>query len=127
MDIPSYQMHNILNVYSRQISRDRGIEDQGIQGERPSVDKLGLSAGGKRRMVVDKVAAAIIDRISHVDPPHTMATQSTSQNHNGVAEPFATKKQNKVQFVFNVFNDNNEKMTQTLSVEDPSILINRIE
>ena len=82
MQIPSYQINNILKVYTRQLSQSKLIDRQKEFAQASSPDNIEISSEGKRQTVIEQVSADII---------------------------------------------NNEKVTQTLSVEDSDFLIKRLE
>ena len=57
MHIPSYQINNVIKVYSRQISQNRLAEKQKSLGlEQPkSSDSITISEEGKRQTIRNKV------------------------------------------------------------------------
>ena len=68
MQIPSHQIHNVLKVYGKQLSQAR-IQDRKRALETPeTVDRINLSAVGKRQAIIDRVAADIVDRITQSGP-----------------------------------------------------------
>ncbi len=64
LDIPVYQIHKIINVYSRQL-RQAKVYEKGktIKNSMPD-DKVTISSKGKRQ-IINKVADEIINRITN--------------------------------------------------------------
>ena len=126
MYVPSYQMHNVLNVYSKKLRYSISSKDQNTSGRQP-VDWVDLTSEEKRRTTIEKVSKEILDKIirfgSQTDSPHE-SSEHMKTNPNKVN---ASAKPNRVGFVFNVIDTINNKKTNTISVEDSSFLIQRLE
>ena len=127
MFVPSYQMRNILNVYSKKLRRNITSGKDRNMSEKPPADRVNSTSEGKRRATIEKVSKEIFDRIirfgSRDDSPHRKSEQIK-----GTADKeIASAKTNKAGFVFNVINAINKKTTNTVSVEDSSFLIQRLE
>lgn len=65
MFVSSYQIHNVLSAYSKQLSQDRGVQKLKAGDKKPLSDQINLSTEGKRRATIEKVAKDIIRKISH--------------------------------------------------------------
>ena len=68
MHIQSYQIHNVLNVYRRQLSQGKSSHPQ--QAGYPHAtgsDAVTISAEGKNQSIMDKVADTVIKKITNVD------------------------------------------------------------
>jgi len=64
MQIPSYQIQNVLKVYSRQLSQGKMLSRNKFgTANNVSADSVSISSEGKRQAIVDKVAANIVDKI----------------------------------------------------------------
>ena len=128
MYVPSYQMHNVLNVYSKKLRHSISSKDQNTSEKLP-VDRVDLTSEGKRRTTIEKVSKEILDKIirfgSQTDSPHPHGrSEHMKVNMDKVS---ASAKPNSVGFVFNVIDTINKKTTNTVSVEDSSFLIQRLE
>ena len=127
MHIPSYQITNVIKVYSKQISQNRVAERQkslGV-GSSSSKDSITISEEGKRQTIINKVSANIMDRITQYGPTDETeqdVVDRLNQELNGKLKSYNSKDN---QFVFNFIGENNEKMTNTLSVEDSKIVSRR--
>ncbi|GAB6095936.1 hypothetical protein JCM14469_21890 [Desulfatiferula olefinivorans] len=129
MHIPSYQINNVIKVYSRQISQNRLIDRQkGLGADGLSMqDSISISEEGKRQTIINKVSADILDRITRFGPKDETEQQIVDRLNreiSGKLKGFDTHEQ---QFVFNFIGENNEKVTSTLSVEDSKIVSRRLE
>jgi len=127
--IPSYQIHNVLKVYSRQVSQSRIIERQKELSSKTSADQIDISAEGKRRMIVDKVAADIVDRITQFGPRDPIEQDIVNQLENEFGKPVGSDEENEhdQDFVFNVIDDENKKTTNSLSLEGTHFITKRLE
>ena len=126
MYVPSYQMHNVLNVYSKKLKHSISSKDQNTSETLP-VGRVDLTSEGKRRTTIKKVSKEILDKIirfgSQTDSPHG----SSDYMKTNTDKVSASAKPNRVGFVFNVIDAINNKTTNTISVEDSSFLIKRLE
>ena len=129
MYIPNYQIHNVLKVYSRQVSQSRIIERQKDLATKTSADKIDISAEGKRKMIIDKVAADIVDRITQFGPKDPIEQDIVNQLRNEIGNPVESNKENEQDqdFVYNVIDDENNKTTNSLSMEGTHFITKRLE
>lgn len=125
MYIPSYQMHNVLNVYSKQLSQNRIGGNSKNLFQKSLTDQIKLSPESKRKATIERVAKEILDKITHLgnqNPEDQVALEASDQEQNNQGK---TKKTN--QFIFNVIDELNKKKQNSLSVEDTNFLVNRLE
>ena len=127
MFVSSYQIHNVLNTYSKQLSQDRSTQKQVTGNTRQLSDKIHLSTEGKRRATIEKVAKDILTKIS--DYGAKGQVEDDEQTPGGGSEQKAIESDSKKEtaFVFNVIDDLNQKTTTALSVKDTNFLINKVE
>ena len=127
MYVPSYQMHNVLNVYSNQLRQNMVSEGKSNVPAKPQSDKIHLSPEGKRQAMIEKVSKDIIDKISRYDSLKESGQRNTEyENINTDNGVLPHKTENKT-FVFNAIDSINQKSKNTLSVDDSSFLIQRLE
>jgi hypothetical protein len=127
MFVPSYQMHNVLNVFSKKLKDYMSLTKSRHAPEKASLDRIKLSSAEKRRATIEKVTQEIFDKITRCN--------SQAESRHGITRHFtaSTNKKNakarpyKKGFVFNVIDAINKKRTSTLSVEDSSDLIRRLD
>lgn len=127
MHVPSYQMHNVLNVYSKQLRQNMVSEDKNKLQQKLKTDRVSLTPEGKRQATIEKVSKDILDKISRYSSLNEINQSITEQtNVNPGYENLPDKEKNKT-FVFNAIDTINKKSTNTLSVDDSSFLIQRLE
>jgi hypothetical protein len=127
MNIPSYQIQNVLKVYTRQLSQNHGLYRQEEFRKTYSADQINLSAEGKRRAVIEKVATGIVDRITRFGPQDDIDYEIVDQLQNEIGKDIDFDLPKESQFIFNVIDRHNEKKTHNLLVEDGKYLIKRLE
>ena len=127
MYVPSYQMHNILNVYSKKLRHNISSKDQ-RNSEKLQVDQVDLTSERKRRATIDKVSKEILDKIIRFGSQTDSAPHGRSEHITASKEKeCATAIPNKAGFVFNIIDTINKKTTNTVSVEDSKFLIQRLD
>lgn len=127
MEIPSYQIHNVLKVYSKQVSQTKIIERNKTLGKKPSTDKINLSAEGKRKAIIEKVASDIVERITNFGPQNDVDHEIVSKLKDELGKEVDFKQKGDRKFVFNVIDENENKVKTTLSVEDSDFVIKRLD
>ena len=129
MQIPSYQIDNVLKVYSKQVSRGKILERQKSLNNvsKPSADKITISSEGKRESIINKVAADIVERITNYGPQNDIDRNITEQLEKELGGKLTYGKEGSGQFVYNAIDENNQKTQNTLSVEDTDFVTKRLE
>jgi len=126
MQIPSYQIQNVLKVYSRQLSQGKILSKNKFANTgKISADSVTISSEGKRQAIIDKVASNIVDRIITEGPKEKNEAKITSQ----IEKEFGKKinfTKDKNQFTYTKIDENNQKITHTLSVEDSKFIVKRM-
>jgi len=127
MFVPSYQMHNVLNVYSRNLRHNITSGKYQNASEKPPADRVNLTSGGKRRATIEKVSKEIFDKIIRFGSQADSRHRRSEHVREKADKEIASAKTKKTGFVFNVIDTINKKTTNTVSVEDSSFLIQRLE
>jgi len=127
MQIPSYQIQNVLKVYSKQLSQGKMLSRNSKFGvaNKVSADSVTISSEGKRQAIIDKVAANIVDRIITEGPKEENEAQITDQIELELGKKINFSK-DKNQFTYTTIDDDNNKTTKTLSVEDSQFIVKRM-
>ena len=127
MQIPSYQIQNVLKVYSRQLSQGKILSSRSKfgQADKVSADSVTISSKGKRQAIIEKVATNIVDRIITEGPKERNEEQITEQIEKELGKKLDFTK-GKNQFTYTSVDDNNSKSIQTLSVEDSIFVVKRM-
>lgn len=127
MLVSSYQIHNVLNVYSKQLSQDRNAQKPRPENEKQQLDQINLSTEGKRRAIIERVAQDILNKISRYGSKSEMKTPEQDQSREHSENGLDPDNKKETGFVFNVIDDLNKKTTTALSVKDTKFLIDRLE
>ncbi len=126
MQIPSYQIQNVLKVYSRQLSQGKILSRNKFgAANKVSADSVSISSEGKRQAIIEKVAANIVDRIITEGPKEKNDEHITDQIEKELGKKIDFTK-GKNQFTYTSVDQNNNKVTQTLSVEDSRFVVKRM-
>jgi hypothetical protein len=125
MHIQSYQIHNVLNVYRRQLSQGKSSHPQQADTRTTGSDAVTISAEGKNQSIMDKVADTVIKKITNVDPGSDFGLEMIRQVQNKEEEPPGTQKNNA--FIFNTIVENNQKETRSIAVDNSQVLMNRLD
>lgn len=122
MHIPSYQINNVVKVYSKQVSQNRMLERQKSLGIAPpaSDNKIDISAEGKRQAIVERVSTDIVDRLKQYRPDTKTEIMGKLTRKLGREMELAPDCNNR--FAYNVIGANGEKITKTLSLDNSKMV-----
>ena len=126
MHIPSYQIYNILKVYIKQLSRNEMMETQNTLNIGLTVKKINQSSKDRRQFIIDKVAADIVAKITHFGQNEDQSG-IINQPQNEFKRTFEFESSKNKNFTFNTIEENNQKTTNELSVEDSNFFTNQLE
>ena len=126
MFVPSYQMHNVLNVYSNKLRHNISTKGQ-KSSEKASAERVNLTSKGKRNSTIEKVSKEIFDKIIRFGSQTGTSQQGSEETEDSVKSENGSVKPSKSDFVYNVMDAANGKTTNTVSVEDSEFLIQRLE
>ena len=127
MIVSSYQIHNVLNVYSKQLSQDRGVQKPNAGNKKPLSDQINLSPEGKRQATMEKVSKDILNKISHYGSDKEIKASKREVPRENLKNHNESDTKEETAFVFNVIDDLNKKITTALSVKDKRFLMNGLE
>ncbi len=127
MNVPSYQMHNVLNVYSKQLRQNITSRKNNQTPDKFPPDLTNLAPEGKQKATMEKVSRDIFNKITRFGSLTETRHRITEPAKGKTDKKTAGGKTNKTTFTFNVIDTINKKITNTLSVEDCSFLIQRLE
>ena len=126
MFVPSYQMHNVLNVFSKQLRHSIISNNKKNTPEKLRANQVNLTTEVKRQATIEKVSNDIIEKITRFGSQTRSDQEPTERAKEGVQKEAAAGDAKETTFVFNVINTINQKTRNTLSVEDSSFLIKRL-
>jgi hypothetical protein len=127
MQVSSYQMHNMLECYSKKLSRARAGEKPADGGPKKMTEEAAWSPESRRQATMEKISRQVLDKVTGV-VAHTRSQEETSPDRPSSdgditdgGEPPATE------FTFNVIDAINRKRTSRLPVGDPAAIIRRLD
>ena len=126
MFVPSYQMHNVLNVYSKQLRDSMTSGNRKNLSEKLPADQVSLTREGKRHATLEKVSKDILEKITRFGTQNGTDQQPMERATERVEKETGADDTEESTFVFNVIDTINQKQRNTLSVEDSSFLIKRL-
>ena len=127
MYITNYQMHNVLKVYTSQLSKCRAPVPDSRPVRKPTSDAIDISTEGRRQNLIERIASDIVARIRNGgsrDNSETRITENLKEESKG---PSRAPNSRNAKFIYNVIRGKAEKKTNTLSVEDADFLARRFE
>lgn len=127
MQISSYQMHHVLNDYGRRLGQSKTASGHKSANPKEPLDKIRLSAEGKRQTVIEQVAASIVERITRFGPRDEVDQQIMDQLQGEIDKRPELEGRKASEFVFNVIDEEKGKTTNTLSDENSKSLLQRLE
>lgn len=120
MHIHSYQIHNVLNVYRKQLSRGTTWNLSGeTDGNNADQDRSNLSDHGQRQSLFEKISSEIVQRITQFGPDIEIEAAFSGQSADtrervrDKTDPSSGK--NPV-FSYTMIDNNNQKTTHNFSI-----------
>ena len=127
MYITNYQMHNVLKVYTNQLSKCRAPAPDNRAVRKPVSDAIDISIEGKRQNLIERIASDIVARIRNGGNKDNRETKITENLKEESIGPSRVPNSGNAKFIYNVIRGEAEKKTNTLSVEDADFLARRFE
>lgn len=127
MYVPSYQMRNVLNVYSKKLRQNISSGKNSTTPERMPTDQANLIPEGKRQATIEKVSKEILNKITKFGSLTDNRRRITEDDQMVSHKEAPVDERQETTFVFNAIDSINQKITNTLSVEDSGFLIQRLE
>lgn len=124
MYIQSYQIHNVLNVYRRQLSQGKSDHPQHGGTHNTKSDSVKISEEGKNQSIMEKVAASVLKKITNVNPGSDFGQEMIKQVQKTKKDIYRVQKESA--FIFNTIVGNNQKVTRSIAVDNSQVLMNRL-
>jgi hypothetical protein len=120
MHIHSYQIHNVLNVYRKQLSRGTARNVSGGSDINKDVrDRVNLAEHGQRHMLFEKISSEIVQRITQFGPNtefEAALSGQLAQAKGPVRDGVDADGGQSPAFSYMSIDKNNQKTTHNLSV-----------
>lgn len=127
MQIPSYQISNVIKVYSKQLSQSRMINRQDNSFQKRPLDTIKISAEGKRQTLINKVSDEVFSRITQYDRLDSNEQDVVNKLNSKIKKNQRENEEKESEFVFNFLGDDNEKVTNTISIEGSNVISKRLD
>lgn len=127
MYIHSYQIHNVLNDYRKQLSHGtKG--DRGRHPKAKRLDRISISRDGQCQTIMEKISSEIVARITESGPDIRFEASLTDRLTDTSVKGRGAATDEPPQFRYTVIDENNRKQTNTLTIQqiDPSYRRNEL-
>ena len=116
MRIPAYQIYNVLQQYTDQLSGGGSNRDEGGLGQAKPVDDTGFFATIKRREIIETITEKIKDNVSQVKLTDRQVRENETQSSVAMQGGSVVKNGEFTPFVYNVIDKDHRKVKRTISV-----------
>jgi len=122
MHIPTHQIHNVLNAYAKRLKKMHDAPNGEMQkgSEDPSSK---YSEEDKRRFIINKISADIVDKIIRSKPnikqTKTDTASDSQSSRQGLPETDL--------ITYHILTKNGEKVSARMKIPDPDLLITQLE
>jgi hypothetical protein len=127
MQVSSYQMHNILECYSKKLGRARAGGKSADGGPKGMAEEAAWSPESNRQATMDKISRQVLDKVTDVVALSRSQERTrpdvpgADEDAAGLGEPPATE------FTYTVIDSVNRKRISRMAVGDPAALIRRLD
>ncbi|MBR9987611.1 MAG: hypothetical protein KFF68_17030 [Desulfosarcina sp.] len=125
MVIQSYQIHNVLNVYRRQLSLGKANQPLQVGNQDAKSDAITISKAAKNQSIMEKVAAGVLKKITDVDLGSDFG-QALFNRVQELPKDLDTGQRDNT-FVFNTIVGDNQKEARSIAVDNSKGLMNRLD
>ncbi|MFO7558153.1 MAG: hypothetical protein R6X10_04935 [Desulfobacterales bacterium] len=123
MKVPIYQIHKIIRLYIKQLTRSESAESDKKHGEEFPVDRIRIHTREERWEIINKVTADIFEKIKNYGPGDVPVREIVDR----IEKEIHLIRIQQTEFVFNTINDQNEKIKNKIPVDDSRFLLGRVE
>ena len=125
MQIQSYQIHNVLNVYRRQLSQGKPERPLQSGGNGTATDSISISPEGKNQAIMEKVADSVLKKITNINPESVLGEETIKTPKPSDDESVAASHVNR--FVFNTIAEDNRLETRSIAVDNSQMMMRRLD
>jgi hypothetical protein len=125
MVISTYQVNNVLRVYGDQLRQGKTLRRTGeLAYAEP--DHLDISGGAKRKVLIDRIASKIVDRILSDGPHDEVEKQVFKKLQDAYGATLSVSPEEAEGFLFKVIDEKGEAL-HSLSIEDSNFLTQKLK
>ncbi len=125
MNIQSYQIDNVLNVYRRQLSQGKTNALPKNSADGAKDESQAASSSGNSQIIMEKVADTVLKKITNIDPQSDLGQEMLNQTRSADGDSQWVEEKN--EFVFTTIAENNQKETRSITVDDSQTLMRRLD
>lgn len=125
MHIQNYQIHNVLNVYRRNLAQNDAHGSGRSVVEANGVGAEGALGREKSPSIMDKVAADVIRKVTTVDPVSDFEREMIRQVSREESNRAHFHKDQA--FVFNTIDGDSGKATRSIAIDSSRMLMRRLD
>jgi hypothetical protein len=125
MVIDSYKVKNVLRVYGDQLRQGKAVRKTGECSE-PSADRVDIPGGAKRRALIERIAATIVDRILEEGPGNDMEKRLFQKLQEEYGASLAVSPEGSQGLLFKVIDGKGESL-HSLCIEDADFLTQKLK
>ncbi len=116
MYIPSYQIHNVFDVYRKQLSRGPGAPKAKHSAPTPMQDRIHISSEGQRQTIMERISSEIVNRIAQEGPEARFGSVLADELTRTMEKDTETGPDGQVDFSYTLIDQDNRRITNTLPV-----------
>jgi len=126
MHVPTHQIHNVLNAYAKRLKKKHDAANSAISKglEDPF---SAYSVEDKRRLIINKISADIVDKIVRAKP-HSKKTKTSTAPGDQSARQSRSQSDLKTELTrYHILTKNGEKVSAEMKILDSDYLIKQLE
>jgi hypothetical protein len=117
MYIHGYQIHNVLNVYRKQLSHGPGANGSKGSTTADTKDRITISEKGQRQSIMDKISSEIVERITQAGPGNEFEAIVAGQLSTKPKKEQEIPSNGHTSFKYTAIDEQNRKSTNTLTIQ----------
>jgi len=125
MYIQNYQIHNVLNVYQKQLTQRLANGKQRSTMKSQVISQLDYKRN--RQKTIEKVTSNILSKINLLDSGIQSGNKFKNVLQHEIQKEKKIDPKNSKDFSFNIINQNNQKVTSSIAVDNSKDLIYRLD
>lgn len=125
MYIRNYQIHNVLDVYRKQLSGGSGAKMHRQAPTDCPTEHMEISGNGQRQSLIDQVSAEIVRRLADAGPQNRFEHDLDDRTIEGAERNTSQAAKMETEFTYTAIDENNNKRTNSLPVEKLGPVIDR--
>lgn len=116
MRIPAYQIYNVLQQYTDQLTGSGSDGNESGLGQAKPVDNAGFFAASRRREIIETITETIKENVSRVKLTDRQERENETLSSVAVQGGSIVKNGEFTPFVYNVIDKDHRKVKRTISV-----------